>query len=135
MIQITVSENTPLTRTEYDSFGEKTETPLSIGDKVTLYLKAPIDIDKGVDLRWKTQLFIWKGDHTEGSTSPNIELKEVKESYTSNIFNTDGTPKYPFENSTKDYIFADIENQNRFLVEYLVKEGLFSRESLEITGI
>jgi hypothetical protein len=135
MITITVSDNTPLTKISTNGFGELIETPYSVGDKITIYLNSPGDIGKSVNLQWNLPLFIFEGLYTEKETSPKVRLKQVKERVLFSLFNEDGTNKYPFTISTKEYIFGMVENNNRIFVEYLVNEGIADRNDLEIVGI
>jgi len=135
MIKITTSETLKLTQVQYTNFGDKIETELPVGTEVTAWLKAPVDIQGGVDLKWQINLNIWIGDYTEQHTSPNVQIKELKPSYTVEVFNEDGSDKYPFIESEKGYVYGMIEDQNRFLIQYFYDEEIFPEGSLEVVGI
>lgn len=135
MIQLTVTADFPLTIIESNALSGQIETPLNVGDKVTIYQKAPIDIAKGIDLKWNIPLLITKGEYTEKDTQPNIILKEINQNYIVEIFNADGSDKYPFERSLKTYVFGMIEDQNRILVEYFKTENIIPAANMEIVAI
>jgi hypothetical protein len=135
MIKIVTTEEVTLTQVQNTNFYDIIETVLPIGSEVTLWLKAPVDVGDGLDLKWKIQLNMWAGNYTEKHTNPNIQLKEIKSVLNVNIFNPDGSDKYPFLKSAKGYVYGMIEDQNRFLIQYFYDEGIFPVGSLEVVGI
>ncbi len=135
MIKIVTTEELKLTKVEYSDFGGVLETELPIGTEVTLWLTAPKDIGGGVGLKWDISLMMWEGDYTMKNSSPSLVLKELSKKYRVSLFNSDGTNKYPFNTSDRDYIFSMIDDQNRLLVQFFYDNGIFPENSLEIVGI
>lgn len=135
MIKIVTTEEIKLTKIEKNGFGDTIETELPTGTEVTIYLQDPDAKGKDVDLSWNIPLFMWVGDYTQKDTKPSIVLKEISSKYKVIIFNEDGSNKYPFTRSDKDYVYAMIDDQNRLLVSFLYDNGIFPEGSLEIVGI
>lgn len=135
MIKIVTTEEIKLTKIEKNGFGDTIETELPTGTEVTIYLQDPDAKGKDVDLSWNIPLFMWVGDYTQKDTKPSIVLKEISSKYKVIIFNEDGSNKYPFTRSDKDYVYAMIDDQNRLLVSFLYANGIFPEGSLEIVGI
>ena len=78
---------------------------------------------------------MWIGDETQKDTSPSVIIKEVSKKYKIALFNSDGSNKYPFVRSEKEYIFGMVEDQNRLVVQFFYDNGIFPQDSLEIVGI
>ena len=135
MIKIVSTEDIKLTTIDKNGFGDIIETELPVGTEVTVWLDDPDASGKDLDLTWTIPLFMWIGDHTKRDSQPSIQLKEVSIKYAVKLFNEDGTNKYPFTVSDKDYVFNMIDNQNRLLVSFLYDNNIFPDGSLEIVGI
>lgn len=135
MIKYITTAEKPLTQVQRNGFGRMIETVLPVGTEVTIWLKAPNDIGDDNDLKWQIQTYSWVGDYTEKNTKPSVEFKELRGVYMVDVFNEDGSDKYPFDKSLKSYVYGMIEDQNRFLIQYFYDEGIFPEGSLEVVGI
>jgi len=135
MIKVVTTEEITLTQIQSNGFGDTIENELPIGTEVTIYLQDPDAKGKDVNLSWNIPLFMWVGDYTQKDTKPSIVLKEISSKYKVTIFNENGSDKYPFTRSDKDYVYGMIDDQNRLLVSFLYANGIFPEGSLEIVGI
>lgn len=135
MIKVVTTEEITLTQIQSNGFGDTIENELPIGTEVTIYLQDPDAKGKDVNLSWNIPLFMWVGDYTQKDTKPSIALKEISSKYKVTIFNENGSDKYPFTRSDKDYVYGMIDDQNRLLVSFLYANGIFPEGSLEIVGI
>lgn len=135
MIKIVTTEDITLTTIEKNGFGDIIETELPVGTEVTVWLDDPDARGKDLDLTWKIPLFMWIGDYTQRDVKPSITLKEVSSSYSVKVFNEDGSAKYPFVRSDKEYVLGMIDDQNRLLVSFLYANNIFPQDSLEIVGV
>jgi hypothetical protein len=135
MIKVVTTEEITLTQIQSNGFGDTIENQLPIGTEVTIYLQDPDAKGKDVNLSWNIPLFMWVGDYTQKDTKPSIALKEISSKYKVTIFNENGSDKYPFTRSDKDYVYGMIDDQNRLLVSFLYANGIFPEGSLEIVGI
>ena len=135
MIKVVTTEEITLTQIQSNGFGDTIENELPIGTEVTIYLQDPDAKGKDLNLSWNIPLFMWVGDYTQKDTKPSIALKEISSKYKVTIFNENGSDKYPFTRSDKDYVYGMIDDQNRLLVSFLYANGIFPEGSLEIVGI
>jgi hypothetical protein len=136
MIKIVTTEEITLTTLATNGFGDVIETQLPLGTEVTIWLDDPDAIGKDYNLTWRIPLFMWIGNYTERDVKPSIKLKEVSSKYDVKLFEDElYTPKYPFTQSDKPYVFSMIDNQNRLLVSFLYANSIFPEGSLEIVGI
>ena len=135
MIKIITTADIKLTEVNKNAFGDILENELPEGTEVTLWLGDPNAYGKDLSLVWEITLLMWVGNYTEKDNKPSVNLKEVSKKYRVALFNEDGTYKYPFTRSDKDYVLGMIDNQNRLLVSFLYANGIFPEGSLEIVGI
>ena len=135
MIKIVTTEEIKLTTVERNGFSDVIETELPVGTEGTIWLDDPDASGKDLGLTWKIPLFMWVGDYTQRDSKPSIKLKEVSSSYNIKIFNEDGSAKYPFTRSEKEYVLGMIDDQNRLLVSFLYANDIFPQGSLEVVGV
>ena len=135
MIKIVTTDKIELTKIEFSDFGDVLQTVLPQGTELTIWLTAPTDIGGGLSLKWEINLMMWVGDESQKDTSPSVIIKEVSKKYKIALFNSDGSFKYPFVRSEKDYILGMVEDQNRLVVQFFYDNGIFPQGSLEIVGI
>jgi hypothetical protein len=135
MIKLITTEEIQLTREYRTAFGGVLDEVLPVGTEVTWWMTEPKTIGKGVGMAWKIGMVGWIGDYTQKDTAPVLNVKEVQSNYKVDLFNTDGTYKYPFVRSEKEYVSAMIEDQSRLLVQFFYVNGIFPEGSLDIVGV